>query len=70
MSTKISQNRQSVIEQAWEDRATIGAGTAPQELREAVESVIGELDAGSLRVAERTAQGWVTHQWIKKAVLL
>ena len=70
MSTKISQNRQSVIEQAWEDRATISAGTAPQELREAVESVIGELDAGSLRVAERTAQGWVTHQWIKKAVLL
>jgi 2,3,4,5-tetrahydropyridine-2-carboxylate N-succinyltransferase len=32
--------------------------------------VIGELDAGTLRVAEKTADGWVTHQWIKKAVLL
>jgi 2,3,4,5-tetrahydropyridine-2-carboxylate N-succinyltransferase len=63
-------NRQSIIEQAWEDRASISPSAAPKDLREAVESVISELDAGSLRVAERTSQGWVTHQWIKKAVLL
>ena len=38
--------------------------------RRAVESVLGELDAGKLRVAEKIDGEWVTHQWIKKAVLL
>ncbi len=28
------------------------------------------LDDGSLRVAEKTAQGWVTHAWLKEAILL
>ena len=39
-------------------------------MREAVDAAIAELDAGRLRVAERTGGGWVTHQWLKKAVLL
>ena len=29
-----------------------------------------ELDAGRLRVAEKLGSEWVTHQWLKKAVLL
>ena len=32
--------------------------------------MIGELDAGRLRVAEKRGSEWVTHQWLKKAVLL
>ena len=28
------------------------------------------LDSGTLRVATKEADGWVTHQWLKKAVLL
>ncbi len=59
-----------VIEEAWENRASITPGNAPRALREVVEEVIAGLDAGRLRVAEKTAGGWVTHQWIKKAVLL
>jgi 2,3,4,5-tetrahydropyridine-2-carboxylate N-succinyltransferase len=39
-------------------------------VREAVEATIADLDAGRARVAEKTASGWVTHQWLKKAVLL
>ncbi len=31
---------------------------------------IEALDAGKLRVCEKTATGWVTHEWIKKAILL
>jgi 2,3,4,5-tetrahydropyridine-2-carboxylate N-succinyltransferase len=58
------------IDQAWEARAALNAGSAPRALREAVEEVIAGLDAGRLRVAEKAAGGWVTHQWIKKAVLL
>ena len=36
----------------------------------AVEYVIAGLDAGRLRVCEKESGTWVTHQWIKKAVLL
>jgi 2,3,4,5-tetrahydropyridine-2,6-dicarboxylate N-succinyltransferase len=58
------------IEQAWEQRTSINAGNAPRPLKDAVEEVIAGLDAGRLRVAEKSAGQWVTHQWIKKAVLL
>jgi 2,3,4,5-tetrahydropyridine-2-carboxylate N-succinyltransferase len=59
-----------VIDMAWEERANITAANAPQ-VREAVEQVIGELNAGRLRVAERQGVGqWTVNQWVKKAVLL
>jgi 2,3,4,5-tetrahydropyridine-2-carboxylate N-succinyltransferase len=59
-----------VIEEAWENRSSLSPANAPRALREAVDEVIAGLDAGRLRVAEKTAGEWVTHQWIKKAVLL
>jgi 2,3,4,5-tetrahydropyridine-2,6-dicarboxylate N-succinyltransferase len=61
---------QATIELAWESRASINAANSPQ-IYEAVEHVIGELDAGRLRVAERQGVGqWTVNQWVKKAVLL
>lgn len=61
---------QEVIDLAWESRAEISAVNAPQ-VREAVETVIAELNGGRLRVAERRGVGdWVVNQWVKKAVLL
>jgi 2,3,4,5-tetrahydropyridine-2-carboxylate N-succinyltransferase len=59
-----------IIEDGWEKRAEIGPASAPKALREAVEEVIAGLDSGKLRVAEKLGGKWVTHQWIKKAVLL
>ena len=61
---------QATIEAAWEQRNSLSPGTAPADVREAVDAAIAELDAGRLRVAEKTGDGWVTHQWLKKAVLL
>jgi 2,3,4,5-tetrahydropyridine-2-carboxylate N-succinyltransferase len=62
---------QALIEAAWEDRSKFSPGNAPQDVRDAVENVIGQLNNGSLRVATRQAVGqWTVHQWIKKAVLL
>jgi len=66
----MSQELQSIIEAAWEDRATLAPKTAPAKIGEAVEHVIEELNHGRLRVAEKIDGTWVTHQWIKKAVLL
>ena len=64
------QELESTIELAWESRASINAANSPQ-IFSAVESVIAELNAGRLRVAERQAVGqWKVNQWVKKAVLL
>src|SRR5215218_7015486 len=63
-------NLQSTIEAAWDTRAELSPGNAPAGVREAVAHVVDELDAGRLRVAEKRDGTWVTHQWIKKAVLL
>jgi 2,3,4,5-tetrahydropyridine-2-carboxylate N-succinyltransferase len=67
----MSQQLQSIIDTAWENRTQYSPSSAPKELGDAVEHVIAELNAGRLRVATREAVGqWTTHQWIKKAVLL
>ena len=61
---------ESVIEQAWENRTALSPSSAPADIKQAVADVIAGLDAGTLRVAEKRDGDWVTHQWIKKAVLL
>ncbi|MFZ9664991.1 MAG: 2,3,4,5-tetrahydropyridine-2,6-dicarboxylate N-succinyltransferase, partial [Limnohabitans sp.] len=67
----MTQQLQSIIDTAWDNRATLSPAAAPKEVQDAVEHVIAELNAGRLRVATRQAVGqWTVHQWIKKAVLL
>jgi 2,3,4,5-tetrahydropyridine-2-carboxylate N-succinyltransferase len=60
---------QTIIDAAWDDRANLGLDTKG-EVRDAVESALAMLDAGTARVAEPTADGWQVNQWLKKAVLL
>jgi 2,3,4,5-tetrahydropyridine-2-carboxylate N-succinyltransferase len=57
---------QSIIEQAWENRALL------QETKttDAIRSVIELLDSGKLRVAEPVGEGWQVNEWVKKAVVL
>ena len=60
----------SVIEAAWPERDTISHQTTGR-VRDAVHETIELLDAGTLRVAQREADGtWVTNQWAKQAILL
>jgi len=67
----MSQELQTLIDQAWDKRTSFSPASAPASVREAVDHVLAELDAGRLRVAERQAVGqWTVHQWVKKAVLL
>ncbi|WP_119154212.1 2,3,4,5-tetrahydropyridine-2,6-dicarboxylate N-succinyltransferase [Caldimonas tepidiphila] len=67
----MTQQLEQIINQAWDDRASLSPNAAPAEIREAVDHVLAELDAGRLRVATREGVGqWTVHQWIKKAVLL
>ena len=66
MSTELQQT----IEQAFENRADYSPTTMPQDVKDAVNSVLEQLDSGSLRVAEKKDGEWVVNQWAKKAVLL
>ncbi len=61
---------QATIDEAFERRAEYSASSAPQAVKAAVARVLADLDAGKLRVAEKRDGAWVTHQWVKKAVLL
>jgi 2,3,4,5-tetrahydropyridine-2-carboxylate N-succinyltransferase len=63
---------QTIIETAFENRASITPANVDPQVKEAVFSVLEQLNNGSLRVATRKgdSQEWETHQWIKKAVLL
>ena len=60
---------EAIINAAWESREEITPDTAGDQ-REAVEDALQLLDSGQVRVAEKTTQGWIVNQWLKKAVLL
>ena len=62
-------NAQAIIEDVWENRDTVNLKTKGNT-RKAVEFALNQLDAGKLRVASKESGTWVTHQWLKKAVLL
>ncbi|MBI1406481.1 MAG: 2,3,4,5-tetrahydropyridine-2,6-dicarboxylate N-succinyltransferase [Caulobacter sp.] len=57
------------IESAWDARDGIGVDTKGP-IRTAVDEALHLLDSGQARVAEKGEDGWVVHQWLKKAVLL
>lgn len=61
---------QSIIEEAFERRAEITPHNVDRALTAAIDEVIAQLNCGHLRVAEKIDGQWVTHQWLKKAVLL
>jgi 2,3,4,5-tetrahydropyridine-2-carboxylate N-succinyltransferase len=65
---------QTLIEQAFEDRAKITPQTTG-DVRDAVEAALDLLDSGKARVAEKISgatgpNSWKVNQWLKKAVLL
>ncbi len=60
---------QAIIEELWEKRTELSPQSPPDTIA-AINQVVGMLDSGALRVAEKINGDWVTHQWAKKAVLL
>ena len=56
----------NIIEAAWTDRSKLSEPTTISSIKD----VINLLDAGELRVAEPTADGWQVNEWVKKAVVL
>jgi 2,3,4,5-tetrahydropyridine-2-carboxylate N-succinyltransferase len=61
---------ETLIDAAFERRAEVTPSQVPTDLSQALDHVIAGLNDGRLRVAEKIDGRWVTHQWLKKAVLL
>lgn len=62
----MQQALESTINEIWDAPNAL----ADAEARQAVQESLGLLDNGSLRIAEKIDSEWITHEWLKKAVLL
>lgn len=60
---------QDLIEEGWEKRQALTPSDT-SEIAEAVRTVLADLDEGTLRIASYQEGRWVTHDWLKKALLL
>lgn len=60
----------SIIEPAFEQRASLSPKSLPHDLIVAINECIALLDSGQARVAEKRDGRWVVNEWLKKAVLL
>lgn len=60
----------TIINTAYEQRAEITAQNIEISTKKAIFEVIDQLDAGTLRVAEKTQESWQVNEWVKKAILL
>ena len=64
--TNDSKQDRALVEAAFADRAKL----KDADHASAVERTIAKLDAGELRVASPEGDDWVTHAWVKQAILL
>lgn len=60
---------EKIINDAWKNKDQVNPNS-DQSLKDAINQVIGELDSGKSRVAEKINGEWVTHQHLKKAIML
>lgn len=61
---------QNTIENAFDQRDQLSPKNASAEIANAINDTIHLLNTGKMRVAEKINNQWITHEWIKKAVLL
>ena len=58
-----------IINEAWENKDNVNQDS-DQSLKDTINQMIDDLDSGKVRVAEKINSEWVTHQHIKKAIML
>ena len=62
-------NVEKIINDAWENKDQVNQNS-DQSLKDAVDEIINDLDSGKSRVAEKINGEWITHQHLKKAIML
>jgi len=60
---------EKIINDAWENKEKISKNS-DKLIIEAINKTLKNLDQGKARVAEKINGNWVTHQYIKKAIML
>ena len=60
---------EKIINDAWENKNQVNQNS-DKSLKDTINQIIDDLDSGKVRVAEKINGEWVTHQHIKKAIML
>ena len=60
---------EKIINEAWSKKEQVNQNS-DKELITTINQIIEDLDKGKVRVAEKINVEWVTHQYIKKAIML
>ena len=62
-------NLENIINDAWEKKDQVSKNS-DNSLIDTINQIIEDLDKGKVRVAEKINGEWITHQHIKKAIML
>ena len=62
-------NLENIINDAWEKKDQVNKNS-DKSLIDTINQIIEDLDKGKVRVAEKINGKWITHQHIKKAIML
>ena len=57
-----------VVENFWNEKKSINSSN--KNLTKTINVVLDQLDRGIIRVCEKHNGEWITHEWIKKAILM
>ena len=60
---------EKIINDAWENKDQINPNS-DKKIKDTINQIIADLDSGKVRVAEKINGEWVTHQHLKKAIML
>jgi len=60
---------EKIINDAWENKDQVNQNS-DKSLKDTITQIIEDLDSGKVRVAEKVNGKWITHQHIKKAIML
>ena len=64
-----SKEVEKIIEEAWNKKEKINKNS-DQKIIDVINQLIKDLDSGTVRVAEKIDGKWITHQYLKKAIML
>ena len=60
---------ETIIDQAWDKKEEVNKNS-DKKIIDAINQTVNDLDSGASRVAEKIDGSWITHQYLKKAIML
>ncbi|WAI11989.1 MAG: 2,3,4,5-tetrahydropyridine-2,6-dicarboxylate N-succinyltransferase [Buchnera aphidicola (Macrosiphum albifrons)] len=64
------QELKKIVEDAYENKNTINVNNIDSRICKTIFYVIKLLNNGTIRISEKQHDNWITHEWLKKAILL